>query len=144
MTDIEDTLLVQRLTTSACLPVRQNVDDAGYDISADCHTVIPPKSQRLVSTGIAFTVPKGTYGQISPRSGLSMKGVTVFAGVIDRGYTGEVKVLLYNSSDDSIELTQGSRIAQLIIKKISLPTVTEVNTLEKSDRGEGGFGSTGI
>lgn len=137
-------LLVKKLTNTAILPIRQNADDAGYDISSIESVSILPKGKCLVSTGIAFTVPKGTYGQIAPRSGLSMKGIFVNAGVIDRGYTGEVKVMLFNMSDETIELPEGSRIAQLIIKKIDLPVVEEVETLEESDRGEGGFGSTGI
>jgi dUTP pyrophosphatase len=136
-------LLVKRLTPTAVLPIRQNEDDAGYDISSDCTVSIPPKGKCLVSTGISFTVPKGTYGQIAPRSSLSMKSIFVNAGVIDRGYTGEVKVLLFNMGDESIELPEGSRIAQLIIKKIAFPLVEEVEFLEASDRGEGGFGSTG-
>jgi dUTP pyrophosphatase len=73
-----------------------------------------------------------------------MKNIFVNAGVIDRGYTGEVKVLLFNMGEESIELPEGSRIAQLIIKKIALPIVEEVESLESSDRGEGGFGSTGV
>ena len=136
--------LVQRLTSTSVLPIRQNEDDAGYDISSDCHVVIPPHGKCLVRTGISFTVPKGTYGQIAPRSSLSMKNIFVNAGVIDRGYTGEVKVLLFNMGEESIELPAGSRIAQLIIKKIALPIVEEVESLESSDRGEGGFGSTGV
>jgi len=136
-------LLVKKLTNTAVLPIRQNADDAGYDISSIEPVSIQPNGKCLVSTGIAFTVPKGTYGQIAPRSGLSMKGIFVNAGVIDRGYTGEVKVMLFNMSDETIELPEGSRIAQLIVKKIDLPLVEEVETLEESDRGEGGFGSTG-
>ena len=137
-------LLVKKLTNSACLPIRHNEDDAGYDITSIEAISIKPNHKCLVSTGISFTVPKGTYGQIAPRSGLSMKGIFVNAGVIDRGYTGEVKVMLFNMSEKTIELAEGSRIAQLIIKKIDLPIVVEVETLNDSDRGEGGFGSTGV
>ena len=134
-------LLVKKLTNSARLPIRHNEDDAGYDITSIEAISIKPNHKCLVSTGISFTVPKGTYGQIAPRSGLSMKGIFVNAGVIDRGYTGEVKVMLFNMSEKTIELAEGSRIAQLIIKKIDLPIVVEVETLNDSDRGEGGFGS---
>jgi dUTP pyrophosphatase len=137
-------LFVKRLTSTAVLPIRHNEDDAGYDISSDCPVSIPPKGKCLVGTGISFTVPKGTYGQIAPRSSLSMKSIFVNAGVIDRGYTGEVKVLLFNMGDESIELPEGSRIAQLIIKKIAFPLVEDVESLEASDRGEGSFGSTGV
>ncbi len=137
-------LYVKKFNSNAILPERKSSGAAGYDISSCIDIVIEPNTWKLVSTGIGFTVPPGTYGQLAPRSGLSCKGVLVGAGVIDRDYTGEVKVLLFNMSDDTpLEVKVGDRIAQLIIKKIETPNVVEVDSLGDTDRGDGGFGSTG-
>ena len=137
-------LKVQRLTETAQLPIRQHKGDAGYDLSADEDIVIPPNKWKLVSTGLAFTVPKGTYGRIAPRSGFSYKkGTMIGAGVIDEQYTGHVKVLVFNLNDKELKIVQGNRIAQLILEKISTPEVIEVKSLEETERGSGGFGSTG-
>ena len=136
-------LLVKKLDPNAVLPERKSDGAAGYDICClDKRVVIPPNSQKLISTGLSFTVPDGTYGQLASRSGLSVKGVTVGAGVIDRDYTGEVKVLLFNHSSDKVYINEKDRIAQLIIKKIELPVVEEVDSLETTIRGDNGFGST--
>ena len=137
-------LLVKRLTETAKLPVRQHKGDAGYDLSADEDIIIPAMKWKLVSTGIAFTVPKGTYGRIAPRSGFSYKkGTMIGAGVVDSGYCNEVKVLVFNLNDKDLKIVQGDRIAQLILEKIETPEVKEVKDLEDTERGFGGFGSTG-
>jgi dUTP pyrophosphatase len=137
-------LFVKKLCDNATLPNRQHADDAGYDLTCINDVTIEPNGKCIVSTGIALTVPQGTYGQIAPRSGLSTRGIFVNAGVIDRGYTGEVKILLFNFSEDTICLESGSRVAQLLVKRIDLPSVVEVDDLDESQRGEGGFGSTGL
>lgn len=137
-------LQVKRLTKTAKLPVRQHKGDAGYDLSSDEDMTIYPGEWKLVSTGIAFKVPFGTYGRIAPRSGFSYKkGTMIGAGVIDEGYTGHVKVLVFNMSKDEIHVQSGDRIAQLILEKISTPDVVEVDELTKTKRGDGGFGSSG-
>lgn len=136
-------LTVRKLHPDATLPDRKTIGSAGYDLTCVENIDIEPSGWTLVSTGIAFTVPEGTYGQIAPRSGLSCKGCLVGAGVIDRDYTGEVKVLLFNMSSEPLVLTKGDRIAQLILKRIATPTVVEVDALDATARGEGGFGSTG-
>ena len=135
---------VKLLTKTAQLPRRQHKGDAGYDLSADEDMVIPAYRWKLVSTGLSFTVPRGTYGRIAPRSGFSYKkGTMIGAGVIDESYTGEVKVLVFNLSDKEIKVVQGDRIAQLILEKIELPEIIEVKELKATQRGSGGFGSTG-
>jgi dUTP pyrophosphatase len=89
-------------------------------------------------------VPQGTYGRIAPRSGLTVKyGLCVGGGVLDEDYSGEVKVVLFNHGPTDFDIRTGDRIAQLILEKIEIPEVTLVNELEQSDRGSGGFGSTG-
>lgn len=136
-------LLVKKLDPNAVLPERKSDGAAGYDICClEKRVILPPNSHKLVSTGLSFTVPEGTYGQLASRSGLSVKGVSVGAGVIDRDYTGEVKVLLFNHTSEKVYLNEKDRIAQLIIKKIELPVVEEVDSLETTVRGENGFGST--
>lgn len=137
-------LHVHRLTDTAKLPYKKHDEDAGFDLSSDEDFTIEPWSKYLVSSGICFTVPQGTYGQIAPRSGMSMKGVFVNAGVIDRNYTGEVKILLFNMTSEPLAFKQGDRVAQLIVKKIENPKVVDcINGLQSTDRGSGGFGSTG-
>jgi dUTP pyrophosphatase len=126
------------------LPERQTEDSAGYDICSYDDCVIPGNSHRLIDTGLSFTVPEGTYGQLMPRSSLSCKGLLVGAGVIDRDYTGHVKVLIHNLNSSDYEINAGDRVAQLILINISTPDVIEVESLQKSVRGEGGFGSTGV
>ena len=138
------TLKVKRFHEDAVLPKRANAEDAGYDLSSVEDVVIPAGSWKLVSTGIGFTVPEGTYGRVAPRSGLSTKGLHVGAGVVDRGYTNVVKVLLFNHASTDFEVKKGDRIAQLILEKIIQCPVEEVAELDVSDRGLGGFGSTGM
>ena len=137
-------LQVKKLSPDAILPVRKTADSAGYDLHSIESVVLQPFSHKLISTGIAFTVPYGTYGQLAPRSGLSCKGINVGAGVIDRDYTGHVKVLLFNTTNKDYFVKKEDRIAQLIIKKISTPEVLEVIELSETTRGENGFGSTGV
>ena len=138
------TLLVKRLNEHATLPARGSPLAAGYDLSSSEDVSIPKGTRGLVGTGIAFTVPHETYGRIAPRSGLAVKkGIQVGAGVIDRDYTGEVKVVLFNHGDEDFVIKKGDRIAQLIIEKIEIPEVKLVDELLVTERGEGGFGSTG-
>ena len=138
------TLLVKRLNEHATLPARGSPLAAGYDLTSSEDVSIPKGTRGLVGTGIAFTVPHQTYGRIAPRSGLAVKkGIQVGAGVIDRDYTGEVKVALFNHGDEDFVIKKGDRIAQLIIEKIEMPEVKLVDELLVTERGEGGFGSTG-
>ena len=97
----------------------------------------------MVSTGIAIQLPEGCYGQIAPRSGLSMKGIDVGAGVIDEDYRGEIKVLLRNSSDEEVRLDSSERIAQLLVLPVMYPEVVTGEPLESTERGDKGFGSSG-
>ena len=138
-------LLVKRLFDDAVLPKRQTSGSAGYDLCSYVDYIIAPNSKQLVDTGVAFTVPEGTYGQLAPRSGLSCKGTHVGAGVIDRDYTGHVKVLLFNlNPTEELAVRKGDRVAQLLLKRISVCDVEEVDELPSTDRGSCGFGSTGM
>lgn len=138
-------LLVKKLVESATTPMRGSEGAAGYDISSVEDVVVPAMGRIAVSTGISIRVPDGTYGRIAPRSGLAYKyGIDVLAGVIDEDYTGEVKVILYNTTERDYIIKKGDRIAQLILEQIVTPGVAVVLDLSDTARGSGGFGSTGI
>ena len=141
------TLNIQRLHPDAILPTRAHPDDAGLDLYAAEQIGIPVLGRNLVSTGIAVAIPPGHVGYITPRSGLAhSNGITVLnaPGTVDSGYTGEIKVNLINHGQAPYLVQPGERIAQLIIQKIELPWVQEVNDLPTSERSTNGFGSTGL
>lgn len=138
-------LLIKKLVAHAVAPMRATSDSAGYDISSAVDAVIPPNGRLAVSTGIAIGLPEGTYGRIGARSGLAYKfGIDVFAGIVDRDFRSEVKVILYNSRDQPFVIKTGDRIAQLVLEVIKTPDVALVLELDDTVRGAGGFGSTGI
>ena len=138
------TLRVKRLSPDARLPTRADDGAAGYDIAALHHFILPPSESVLVQTGLAVTVPPGTYGRLASRSGLATRhGVDVAAGVVDASYTGHVQVLLRNHGCTTYEGYPGERIAQLVLEMIRTPVVEEVQDLATTERGGGGFGSSG-
>jgi dUTP pyrophosphatase len=139
-------LEVQLLSENAFIPERKSDGAAGYDLSSAQDFEIEPLGKLLVKTDIAIRVPEGYYGRIAPRSSLAINNhIAVGAGVIDRDYTGNVGVVLFNhSSVMYLSGQKGDRIAQLIIEKISTPDVVVVEKLQETKRGEGGFGSTGV
>jgi dUTP pyrophosphatase len=129
---------------NAVVPYRFNHDDAGYDLSSSENSVIPARQRGIVKTGISIGLPPNTYGRVAPRSGLAVKkGINVGAGVVDRSYTGEICVVLFNHSDEDFEIKIGDRIAQLIIECILTSDVEIVTSLNDTIRGENGFGSSG-
>ena len=139
-------LQIKRLHPDAVLPVRAHSTDAGLDLHAAEDVGIPVLGRNLVPTGIAVQIPKGYVGYITPRSGLAhSNGITVLnsPGTIDAGFTGEIKIILINHGQAPYLIQPGERIAQLVIHKIELPWVQEVNNLPTSERGTNGFGSTG-
>lgn len=138
-------LRIQLRSATAKAPTKGSLAAAGYDLYASQAAIIKARGQGLVSTDVSFTVPVGTYGRIAPRSGLAVKnGISTGAGVVDRDYTGEVKVVLFNHSENDFEVKVGDRVAQLILEKIVEDAeVVIVESLEESARGAGGFGSTG-
>ncbi|KAI1468624.1 deoxyuridine 5'-triphosphate nucleotidohydrolase [Daldinia caldariorum] len=137
-------LLIKKLSPNAKLPTRGSAFSAGYDLYASQATTIPARGKALVETDLAIAVPAGTYGRIAPRSGLAAKHfLDTGAGVIDADYRGPVKVLLFNHADADFAVAAGDRVAQLVVERIYTPDVVEVQELEESVRGAGGFGSTG-
>jgi dUTP pyrophosphatase len=139
-------LRIKKIHENAVLPRRANSSDAGYDLSSVESIVIPPQSTAVVSTGLAVAVPPGTYGRVAPRSGLAAKhSIGVGAGVVDGGFRGELKVVLFNHDiERSFAVRPGDRIAQLVLECIRTPDVEVCDELDDTTRGSGGFGSTGV
>ena len=137
-------LKVKRLTETAKLPEKAHQGDLGYDVFADEDKWIPYGEYRLISTGISVLNNTYKYGFIiKDRSSIAMKGLFTHAGVIDAGYTGEIKVFFHNVSNTSIKIEKGDKIAQLVPTKVINFEVEEVNELFQTKRGDNGFGSTG-
>lgn len=128
-------------------PTYAKPGDAGCDLRASEATVVPARGRVLVKTGVSIALPDGYVGLVHPRSGLAAKhGITVLntPGTIDAGYRGELMVTLYNSSDEDFPVARLDRIAQLVIQEFSRADFIEVERLPESDRGETGFGSSGL
>ncbi|KAI9245024.1 dUTPase-like protein [Sporodiniella umbellata] len=139
-----DPFSVKRLSEYGQIPTRGSAKAAGYDLYCAHNMVVPAKGKTIVATDISIAIPDGHYGRVAPRSGLASKHhLDTGAGVIDADYRGPLGVLLFNFSDIDYEVKRGDRIAQLIVEKISTPEILEVDSLEDSLRGSGGFGSTG-
>jgi len=143
-------LKIKKLCEGAILPRKAHADDAGIDLfaciqSPSKQVVIPSHSRAVIGTGIAMEIPKGWFGLIKDRSGLAAKyGLHVLAGVVDAGYRGEVKVVLYNTSNEPFVVKHGMKIAQMLILPVPEIKIEEVEELTDSERGENGFGSTGV
>lgn len=137
-------LSFKRLDQRATLPTRGSLSSAGLDLYSIEAVTIAPRQRALVSTGLAVAIPEGYYGRVAPRSGLAVKqGLDVLAGVIDADYRGELRCALYNTGDEPIQLPAQSKICQLIIEQIITPAPVWADEISETDRGEGGFGSTG-
>ena len=128
------------------LPARATPGSAGYDLASAETAIIQPLERRLVHTGFRIAVPPGYECQLRPRSGLALKhGITLpnTPATIDSDYRGELMVALVNLGSEPFEVTRGMRIAQMVIARVEAVDFTEVAVLPQSERGEGGFGSTG-
>jgi len=140
-------LPIRRLDPALPLPRYARSDDAGLDLHAAHDATLEPGGRALVGTGIAVAIPPGYAGLVLPRSGLALEqGVTILntPGLIDAGYRGEVKVLLINHDPrEAVTLRRGERVAQLVLIRVERVDPIAVEVLPESERGEGGFGSTG-
>ncbi|QYH20575.1 dUTP diphosphatase [Corynebacterium aquatimens] len=138
---------VKRLHPDAVLPMRAHAGDAGADLYAAEDVTLAPGERALIGTGIAIALPMGTVGLIHPRSGLAAKhGITIVnaPGTVDAEYRGELKVCLLNTDRaKAFEVTRGMRIAQLVVQRVELVGFEEVEELDETARGTGGYGSTG-
>lgn len=135
---------VKKLTPNAILPTRGSNGAAGYDLSAAYDGVVPARGKALIKTDLSMAIAEDVYGRVAPRSGLAWKhSIDVGAGVIDSDYRGNIGVILFNHSDTEFPIKAGDRIAQLIFEKIQIVDFEEVDDLDATTRGEGGYGSTG-
>jgi dUTP pyrophosphatase len=136
-----------RLDPGIPMPTRAHHGDAGVDLCTTEDVILEPGERVLVGTGVAVALPVGTVGLIHPRSGLAAKtGLSVVntPGTVDAGYRGEIKVCLINHDPRTpVELRRGDRIAQLLVQRVELVDFVEVDTLDETARGAGGYGSSG-
>jgi len=139
-------LQVKLLSDKATIPSRGSSAAAGWDLYASEDIIVPARGKAIIPTDIAVAIAFGYYGRIAPRSGMSWKNHTdIGAGVIDSDYRGPVGIVIFNHADSDLQITRSDRVAQLIIEKISTqPLVVVVDgELDDTERGVGGFGSTG-
>jgi len=141
------TLRFKRIHPDAVLPAYAHPSDAGMDVRSVADLVIPAGGRALVPTGLVAIIPPMYEIQVRPRSGLALKhGVTVLntPGTIDSGYRGEIGVILANFGDREFSVSKGDKVAQLVFAPVAQPEIEETDTIDDTDRGAGGFGSTGI
>lgn len=148
MSNNDIVLPIKRLDKSVQLPAYAYQGDAGLDLRSSEDVSLAPFERRLVSTGLAIAIPEGYAGFVQPRSGLALREGLSMAntpGLIDSHYRGELKVCAINlDPEKTIHIEQGERIAQLVIQKVPAVTLSEVEELDETDRGTGGFGSSGV
>ena len=137
----------KKINPDAILPVYAHPGDAGMDLYSVEELIIPPGRRALVHTGLVMNLPAGFEAQVRPRSGLALKnGITVLntPGTIDEGYRGEIGVILANFGDAPFAVSRGSKIAQMVVSPVTRVTPVEVDEVDDTERGIGGFGSTGV
>lgn len=138
----EGEITVERMHPDAKLPTRVHPDDVGLDIYSLDTVVLPPTHAVLIPTGIKVRPAEGTWLQIESRSGLASNGISVLGGIIDSKYRGEVKVILVNHTAREYPINAGDKIAQLVERQLVIHEVQE-GTLDETERGAKGFGSSG-
>ena len=131
------------LDEGAIMPQRAHAQDAGLDLFARGEGTIPARGSAVFDTGVHVEIPEGYVGFIKSKSGLNVRRGVQAEGVIDAGYTGPIVVKLYNHSDEDHLVRAGDKLTQLVILPIALPELELCDSLEETERGEGGFGSTG-
>lgn len=137
-------LKVKRLHKDAVLPTHAKKNDAAIDLSSCEELVLKAGEKNLVRTGISVAIPEGHAGFVWDRSGLAANNsIHSMAGVVDSGYRGEIKVVLINLGKEDFRIEKGMRIAQMAIQQVSSVDIEEVKDLDATERGSGGFGSTG-
>lgn len=132
-----------KLDKGAYMPERAHSTDAGADLRTPYDVIVPAKGSVVIDTGVHIELPPNTVGMLKSKSGLNVKHGLTSEGVIDVGYTGSIRVKLYNHSFKPYELKAGEKISQLVVMPILTPDFELVDELEATERGNGGFGSTG-
>jgi dUTP pyrophosphatase len=126
------------------LPAYGSPGAAGADLRASAAILVPPRGRAVVPTAVRLEIPPGHVGLVWPRSGLAVRhGIDTLAGVIDSDYRGEVRVVLVNHGDEPFRIARGDRVAQLLVQRVERASFVRVERLAESERGAGGFGSTG-
>lgn len=151
--DSVTSIAISLLSEDATVPTRNNTLDAGLDLYAAEDMFIAQNETKVVKTGVAIAIPAGYVGKIEDRSSMAAKGLRTGAGVVDSGYTGEVGVVIHNITNASVKdpvlwrngykIKRGDKIAQILVYKVERPEVTVITSLENSERGGNGFGSSG-
>jgi len=135
---------IKKLHPEATLPKYAHASDAGMDLYALENVTLNPQERKLVPTGISLAIPFGYVGLIWDKSGIAANhGLKSMGGVIDSEYRGEIKVVMHNLSDKQVVLEKGTKVAQMLIQPVHQPELIEVEELDQTNRGWGGFGSTG-
>jgi len=132
-----------KLDKDAFMPVRAHDTDAGADLRSPIDTVIPAMGARVIDTGVHIQLPHGYVGMLKSKSGLNVKHGITSEGVIDEGYTGELIVKLYNHGSSAYTVHEGDKITQLVVIPVAYEPLEVVDSLDDSERGDDGFGSTG-
>ena len=143
MTEIK---IVRSENCEDLMPAKAHADDAAFDLRSRVDMILPVRKSVLVPAGFSIELPVGFEAQIRPRSGLALKHdlmLTNSPGTIDAGYRGEVGVIMYNGGTEEFQIKRGDRIAQMVIAKLPEVQLVSADTLSETDRGSGGFGSTG-
>ena len=133
-----------KLDKGAFAPTRAHATDAGLDLYAVDGKIVPAKGSAVFDTGVHIELPSCTVGLLKSKSGLNVKSSVLSEGVIDEGYTGSIVVKLYNHGGSPVYINPGQKISQLLIMPCFTPEITIVDEITGGERGEGGFGSTGV
>ena len=134
---------IKKLNHEAKIPIYKTTEAAGFDIYSTESTLLKANSTTKVPTGIALEIPHGFYLRIEDRSGMAVKGIHKIGGIVDSDYRGEVFVVLHNTTNQDYQIEKHDRIAQGVVTPVSQANFNEASQLSKTERGEGGFGSTG-
>ncbi|MFA6183631.1 MAG: dUTP diphosphatase [Parcubacteria group bacterium] len=136
---------IKKINPEAKTPIYALKNDAGMELYSVQDLIVEPGKIIVCETGIAMAIPVGYVGLIWDKSGVAFKGgIKTMGGVIDSSYRGEIKIILTNLSDKNYIINKGDKIAQILIQKVESPDIKEIEVLNDTERGEGGFGSTGI
>jgi dUTP pyrophosphatase len=135
---------IKKLSEDATIPKYAQPGDAGMDFYSNEEITILPNERKLISTGIAMAIPHGYVGLIWDKSGIATKhGIKTMAGVVDSGYRGEIRILVHNLSNQDYTIEKSTKVAQMLIQPVEQKEISEVTELNQTERGSGGFGSTG-
>jgi len=138
---------IKKINEEVQTPIYQTNGSAAFDLHSIEEKIIPPNNRTLVRTGLKIELPQGYELQIRPRSGLALKhGITVLnsPGTVDSDYRGEIGIILFNTTNNEFIVKKGDRIAQAVVNKVEIPKIIVVEKLNSTERGEKGFGSTGV